>query len=311
MHFAYPSRKSSNPQPFRPRSSRLPTVRRKHIKTIAIFLLGLFALIWLVSGGSAYGGERRSSGKPPVVVVTVFDDNYYSTAYAKNIKDNRQQYAEKHGYGTLIAKASDYDLGTSPPSWAKVVATRHAITKYPDCKYIWYLDQHAFIMNPHLKVEDYLMGATKLESIMQKDIPVVPPDSIIKTFSHLKANDIDFVLTHDKDGLASRSFVIRNGEWAKFFLDTWFDPLYRSYNFQKAEEHALEHIVQWHPTILSKLAIVPQRVINAYSSSKHGEQYKDGDIAVLFPRCTANGEHSCAKEAERFSQQWRTSFVKS
>lgn len=94
-------------------------------------------------------------------------------------------------------------------------------------------------MNPNLKVEDWVMSARKLETSMFKDKPVVPPDSIIKTFSHLKGEDVEFVLTQDKEGLASGSFVIKNGEWAKFFLDTWFDPLYRSYNFQKAETHAL------------------------------------------------------------------------
>lgn len=210
---------------------------------------------------------------------------------------------------------------------------RHAITKYPDCKYMWYLDQNAFIMNPSLKVEDYVMSASKLEANMLKDLPVVPPDSIIKTFSHIKGSDIEFVMTQDKEGLASGSFVIKNGEWAKFFLDTWFDPLYRSYNFQKAETHALvcytllltsilhksvsssnryqEHIVQWHPTILSKLAIIPQHIINAYSSNDFGAQYKDGDIAVVFSRCSDTGDKSCAKEAERFSQQWRTSFSRS
>lgn len=247
------------------------------------------------------------TGKPPVVLVTVFDDNDASV-YHRNIRENRVQYAEKHGYGTLITKKSDYDLDGSPASWSKVVAMRHALTKYPDCKYIWYLDQDAYIMNPHLKVEDYVMGASKLESNMLKDLPVVPPDSIIKTFTHLKGEDVEFVLTQDKEGLSSSSFVIKNGDWAKFFLDTWFDPLYRSYNFQKAETHALEHIVQWHPTILSKLVVVPQRIINAYSSNDHGEQYKDGDIAVIFDHCSATGDKSCAKEAERFSQQWRTSF---
>lgn len=198
---------------------------------------------------------------------------------------------------------------------------------------MWYLDQNAFIMNPNLKVEDYVMSASKLEANMLKDLPVVPPDSIIKTFSHIKGSDVEFVISQDKEGLASSSFVIKNGEWAEFFLDTWFDPLYRSYNFQKAETHALvcfiflpihtysmshegsnkyqEHIVQWHPTILSKLAIIPQHIINAYSNNDHGAQYKDGDIAVVFARCPDTGDKSCAKEAERFSQQWRTSFSRS
>ena len=202
---------------------------------------------------------------------------------------------------------------------------RHAITKFPDCKYVWYLDQHALIMRADSRVDEPVMGAQRLEDMMLKDHPVVPPESIIKTFSHLKAGDVDLVITQDKDGLATTSVVLRNGEWAKFFLDTWFDPLYRSYNFQKAETHALvrllitfvfstyadylkEHIVQWHPTILSKLAIVPQRTINAYSTVENGAQYKDGDIAVVFAECSGTGARSCASEAERYSQHWRASF---
>ena len=135
--------------------------------------------------------------------------------------------------------ATFYDVQGSPTSWAKVTAMRHAMAQFPNAKFFWYLDQNSLIMNPSLKVEDYVMGAKHLEANMIKDLPVVPPDSIIKTFSHLKGDDVAFVLTQDKEGLSSGSFIIRNGDWAEFFLDTWFDPLYRSYNFQKAETHAL------------------------------------------------------------------------
>ncbi|KAI0112053.1 galactosyl transferase GMA12/MNN10 family-domain-containing protein [Nemania sp. FL0031] len=307
MHYAYPPRKDSHPTPFQPRRSRFLMIRRSQLRTILLIILGIFALIWLFSGPK-HSGPRPITGRPPVVVVTVFDDKYDNTAYSQHIKDNRIQYAEKHGYGTFIAKAGDYDLSGAPASWSKVVAMRHAITKFPDCKYIWYLDQHALIMNPNSKVEEHVMGAKQLEEMMLKDHSIVPPESIIKTFSHLKARDVNFVITQDKDGLATTSLVLRNGEWAKFFLDTWFDPMYRSYNFQKAETHALEHIVQWHPTILSKLAIVPQRAINAYSTVEHGAQYKDGDIAVVFAQCSGTGAKSCANDAERYSQGWRASF---
>jgi mannan polymerase II complex MNN11 subunit len=116
---------------------------------------------------------------------------------------------------------------------------RHALSKYPDCHYVWYLDANSFIMNPKLKVEEHIMQSSKLDELMKKEFPVVPPDSIIKTFSHLKGQDVDFVVTQDKEGLSPGSLIVRNGDWAKFFLETWFDPLYRSYNFQKAEKHAL------------------------------------------------------------------------
>lgn len=94
-------------------------------------------------------------------------------------------------------------------------------------------------MNPSLSIQSHLLEKKRLESIMLRDKPVVPPDSVIKTFSHLKADKIDIVLTQDGEGLCQGSFILRRGEWARFFLDTWFDPLYRSYNFQKAEGHAL------------------------------------------------------------------------
>jgi mannan polymerase II complex MNN11 subunit len=126
---------------------------------------------------------------------------------------------------------------------------RHAMTLYPGSTFFWYLDASALIMNPSTPLHASLLAPTKLEAAMITNAPVVPPDSVIKTFSNLKGDRIDFVVAQDKDGLAPSSFVVRNGEWAKYFLDVWFDPIYRSYNFQKAEYHALEHIVQYVQTV--------------------------------------------------------------
>jgi mannan polymerase II complex MNN11 subunit len=41
--------------------------------------------------------HRVPSGKPPVVVMTVFDDTNYNREYLEAIRENRVQYAEKHG----------------------------------------------------------------------------------------------------------------------------------------------------------------------------------------------------------------------
>jgi len=100
-------------------------------------------------------------------------------------------------------------------------------------------------MNPSIAITSHLLAPERLEKLMIVNRPVVPPDSIIKTFGNLKGERIDVVVTQDKDGITQSSFIVRNGEWAKYFLDVWFDPIYRSYNFQKAEVHALEHIVQY------------------------------------------------------------------
>jgi mannan polymerase II complex MNN11 subunit len=68
--------------------------------------------------------------------------------------------------------------------------------------------------------------------------------------------------------------------------------------------------VQWHPTILSKLVIVPQRTINAYAKGGPAEDtgmYKDGDFVIRFAGCEASGR-DCIKEADQFSKQWRSLF---
>lgn len=143
------------------------------------------------------------------------------------------------GYKAFVVKSFDYNTKGAPQSWAKIMAMRHAMTKYPECKFIWYLDQDAYIMDPTKSLEERVMQPRKLESLMIKDYPVVPPDSIIKTFTHLRGEAADLVIGQDKGGLIAGNMIVRNGEWGQFFLETWLDPLYRTYNFQKAERHAL------------------------------------------------------------------------
>lgn len=94
-------------------------------------------------------------------------------------------------------------------------------------------------MNPDISITSHVLDHKRIETLMLKDIPVVPPDSVIKTFSHVKGNDIEFILSQDMEDLSSDCFFIKQGDWAHFLLDAWFDPLYRSYNFAKAEKHAL------------------------------------------------------------------------
>lgn len=202
-----------------------------------------------------------------------------SDGHRQMIIENRKDYAQRHGYTTFFPNNTDYDLMPGvPKSWSMVPSMRHAMTSWPHTPWLWYLSSTAIIMEPSESLQAKVLEPRKLESLMIVDKPVVPPDSVIKTFAHLRGERIDLILTQDKEGLASGSFMVRTGEWAKYFLDAWFDPLYRSYNFQKAESHALEHIVQWHGTILAKLALIPQRLVNSYMA----ESNAPGDFEGTF-----------------------------
>lgn len=58
---------------------------------------------------------------------------------------------------------------------------------------------------------------------------------------------------------------------------------------------------RWHGTILAKLAMVPQNLLNAYVSgpSSQNGQYKEGDLIANFPGCDKEGRE-CAKEHQPF-----------
>ncbi|KAF2236538.1 glycosyltransferase family 34 protein [Viridothelium virens] len=309
MHFAFPPRKSSHPPPYAVRSSRSsPLLRRQRLRNWGLLATLAVFTIFLLSRYSGTGGsEKIPSGTPPCVIVTIIDQEAPS-AFIRAIKDNRNDYAARHGYGTFFPNVTDYNLDDAPFTWSKVPAMRHAMTLFPYSTYFFYLTSFALIMNPSISIEAHIMDRERLETTMLVEKPVVPPDSIIKTFPNIRGDKIDFVLTQDREGLSQDSFVIRRGEWAKYFLDAWFDPLYRSYNFQKAERHALEHIVQWHGTILAKLALVPQRILNSYLRDPSGGTegvYAEGDFVVNFFGCDLAGDRNCEEEMTPMITRWR------
>lgn len=265
QQFPYP-KKSSTPHVYT--TTRTSTYQtRRQLKRYAPPGLALLGLLWLLTHlfRTTAPSTYVPPGTPPVVIVTTLDPKL-SSSHQDAIKENRRAYAQRHGYTTFFANTTDYDLmDKTPQSWSTIPALRHAMTLYPHTTWLWYLSSESLIMSVHHSLHSQVLNPSTLEHLVIKDQPVVPPDSVIRTFSHLTPDAISLIISQDAEGLASGSVLIRTGDWAKFFLDAWFDPLYRSYNFQKAEGHALEHIVQWHGTILAKLALVPQRVMNSYT----------------------------------------------
>ncbi len=69
-----------------------------------------------------------------------------------------------------------------------------------------------------------------------------------------------------------------------------------------------EHIVQWHPTVMARLALIPQRVINAYSkdsvSASVDGTYKDGDLVIRFFGCDTDPTRNCEREMDPYYNLW-------
>lgn len=67
-------------------------------------------------------------------------------------------------------------------------------------------------------------------------------------------------------------------------------------------------MVQWHPTILSKLAIVPQRMINSYIEGNKEEEFREGDFVVRAAGCGREGTPSCEGQLSKYRTKWQQAF---
>lgn len=119
MHFAMPPRKTSRPPPYAARnqsSIAIPPalknlLRRDKLRVIVIGILGFLGILWLLGrrGGSSHGPgwtavdlPKVSIGSgPPVVIVTVIDPKA-DPAWTQKIKNNREEYAKRHGMHLLL-----------------------------------------------------------------------------------------------------------------------------------------------------------------------------------------------------------------
>ncbi|KAK9855378.1 hypothetical protein MYU51_002863 [Penicillium brevicompactum] len=288
----------------------MPSYRRKQLKSIAVIASAILSLLYILHHIYSAASPSVTADPSSVVIVTLFDRQRLSESYVKKVVANREDYAKRHGYTNFFASVSDYEdaIGDAPRSWAIAPAVRHAIATHPGSDYFFHLSPHSLIMNPTKSLKSHILEKGKLEELMMKDAPVVPPDSIIKTFAHQKENDVDLIITQDKEDLNPGSFILKSGEFARFFLDMWFDPLYRGYNFAKAETHGLDHILQWHPTVLARTALVPQRTIGSYSkdslrASSDGT-YKEGDLVIQFRGCEFTEGRDCEREMEPYYKMW-------
>ncbi|KAG0638908.1 galactosyl transferase GMA12/MNN10 family-domain-containing protein [Tuber brumale] len=295
MHFALPARNHrSSPFP----ASSVPRVcfSRKRPLYAVVFLAVLLLIAFVRNSG-----DGRPAGAPNMVMILLTDKIGYSTSYVDKIIENRKEYAEAHGYGLFIGDVSDYPIGEVPNGWARIPAIRHAMKEYKYSTYFWVLDQDAVIMNPSLSLEEHILAPERLGSIMQRGVPVVPPSSVIETYKHVPPERVQLIITQDGEGLQPGSMILKAGSWANYLLDAWFDPIFRYYGFQKAEQHALEHIVQWHPTVLTKMAMIPQKIMNSYPNAPGlGGTYEDGDFLVHLKGCAEGKGRSCEKEFQKY-----------
>lgn len=79
--------------------------------------------------------------------------------------------------------------------------------------------------------------------------------------------------------------------------------------------HSQEHVIQWHPTILTKLALVPQKLLNSYNvdiKSRGGKEamYKKGDFVIRMVGCDIDANRNCEREFNQYYDEWKLQLRK-
>lgn len=101
MHFALPPRKTSFPPPYaRVSAKNTSDRRRKQLQYVSYFVLGALTLYLMFNVLLSDGIPNPNDPIPKdasVVIVTVLDEPSMSDEYVAIIKENRKDYAARHG----------------------------------------------------------------------------------------------------------------------------------------------------------------------------------------------------------------------
>ncbi|ODQ82577.1 glycosyltransferase family 34 protein [Babjeviella inositovora NRRL Y-12698] len=262
-------------------------------------------------------GKRVFTGSqsPEIVVVTAIDFDKYELSGLMKIVQNRVDYAQKQSYGVYVRWIQEFvpilQKHNNDKEWTRLMVMRAAMHAFPNAKYFWYLDQDSLIMRYDIDLYDYILRPAALDPIMIRDQSVIPPGGVIKTYSDAKPESVRLFLTQLDTKIETDSFILRNDVYGKAILEFWMDPLYRTYGkFSAHQDSALALMLQWHPLILSKTALIPARTIsslNTYMELPEGGDdvhYSEGDLVVLFRDCSKH--QTCQKDMEPYWKKLTT-----
>lgn len=243
---------------------------------------------------------KKSSSYPELIVVTAIDFEKYSFEALVKIVQNRVNYAHGQNYGIYVRwyqeflpvlNSFSYLNDKDKRKWVRLYCLRAAMFAFPKAKWFWYLDEDALIMDLSIDMNAYILNPDILDPIIQRDQLLIPGDGSFKTLKNLKAEEIRLILTQSDTKIETVSFLIKNDVIGKAILESWGDNLFLNYmSFPYGPDSAITHILQWHPFILSKTAIVPAKSIcsrqqDPGASKSDNKIYKDGDFVVQWSNC--------------------------
>ncbi|QLG75036.1 hypothetical protein HG535_0H03630 [Zygotorulaspora mrakii] len=265
---------------------------------------------------------KKETPSPEIVIVTLIDFELSELETVFNVVQNRVDYAQKQKYAVYIRWIQEFvpmlqrqNLRTDY-EYAKPLIMRAAMHAFPKAKYLFFLDHESLIMNLDISLQQNLLDPKTLEIALLKNTPVVA-ESNIRTYNHFQVKNTKMIIPQSPQGFLDMSaFVVSNDLYGKAFLEFLMDKLYTTYDWESFSA-GVGHLLQWHPHILGKTALVHQKLLAAPvnpnpPSEEEGNNsdkeldpyyYTEGDLVVSLKGCRLKG--TCTQDLRTFYEKVR------
>ena len=198
-------------------------------------------------------------------IATLHNLSYKDLAYY-TYDNNLVEYAKRHSYYIACKKdnfSTDYLI-----YFEKIKFILDTFKDNPDLDWIWWLDCDAMITNYNIKLENII------------------------------DNDYDVIMSTDFNGLNCGSFLVKNSNRGKAWLEMIFSQryVYKFYSHPWPEQIIIMETARNYTEILK---VVPQKTFNSYYYSLYGSNYghdgsgldrlgisgnwQPGDFVIHFP----------------------------
>ncbi|EPY50139.1 alpha-1,2-galactosyltransferase Gmh1 [Schizosaccharomyces cryophilus OY26] len=217
---------------------------------------------------------------------------------------NRLEYVKKHNYNFEFVNLTGINV---PTVWGKMPSVIQMMEKYPNAKWIWWLDQDALIMNKDQSLQNLFLSPENLKSSLMTDQPLW--SQIIKedkrrtpsSYNDEMIDNVEFLISEDHNGVNAGSFLVKNTETMALFMDLLTEPTLVEHKIVRHEQDLIGLMIHRHPQLAAKFGILPQRYLNAYPHAPPEMEYQPGDLLVHFAGCWV--ENKCTTLWEEFKQK--------
>ncbi|PRT56179.1 Alpha-1,2-galactosyltransferase gmh3 [Wickerhamiella sorbophila] len=246
--------------------------------------------------------KKHLSPKPEEVVILSASDFSDKSGWRWRLHEeglkNRDEYAKAHGYRHVFINFTKYDAARSHvahPCWLKLPAIQEVLFKYPETKWVWWLDMDAIIWNGSIKLEDHILNPVAIDRRFMYDLDMTDIDqrhymgSRTPKKGEFDTEQTSFIFSPDLQSINAGSFFVKNTPATRAMLEFWGDPEY-IYNedhenkFGLKEQDAFVKLYLRHKMFRDTTAIVPQAVLNSYGPDDDFPSRKAewGDLVVHF-----------------------------